>query len=134
MEIITVTAGLIFHKGKYLIAQRRRDKSFEGLWEFPGGKIEPGESCQQCLKREINEEFNIDINVQEYISEVIVNYKNSQLHIYLYKATWDGKGDILICDHEQYAWVTFDEMKEYRWPEADMFFVEELTKKLKRKN
>ncbi len=130
MKQVTVTAGLITHNNRYLIAQRRLDKSLGGFWEFPGGKIEPGETCEQCLQREIKEEFDISVDVKDFVSEITHNYDTFQLHMSLYNATWDGQGKIRICDHEQFAWVTLEEMKNYQWAAADIPFVESLTKNL----
>ena len=130
MKTVTVTAGLIAHNGRFLIAQRRKDKSLGGFWEFPGGKIEPGETCEQCLKREIKEEFDISIDVQDFIGDLTHNYDTFQLHMSLYNASWNGQGTIRICDHEQYAWVTLQEMSQYDWAGADIPFVEMLTKNL----
>ncbi len=130
MKTVTVSAGLIAHNGRFLIAQRRKDKSLGGFWEFPGGKIEPGETCEECLKREIKEEFDINIDVGAFISTLTHDYDSFQLNMSLYHASWDGQGTIRICDHEQYAWVTLDEMKQYEWAGADIPFVEMLTKNL----
>ncbi|TLY30105.1 MAG: NUDIX domain-containing protein, partial [Nitrospirae bacterium] len=58
---IQVAAGLILHEGRYLIAQRKVGVHLGGLWEFPGGKCEPGESLEDCLRRELREELGIEI-------------------------------------------------------------------------
>ena len=71
---ITVCAGVIDYQGKILIAQRRRDKSLGGLWEFPGGKIEAGETHEQTLVREIREEFDIDIQVGKFLTKITHEY------------------------------------------------------------
>ena len=64
-----VAAGIIVCNNKILIAQRKRGKDLEYFWEFPGGKIEPGETCEECLHREIMEEFNLEIRVGKFFME-----------------------------------------------------------------
>ena len=123
-KLVTVTAGVIYHNGKILIAQRRKDKSLGGLWEFPGGKIEAGETCEQTLAREIKEEFDINIQVGKYLMEHTFAYPNFDLKMYVYEAFWDGQGTIKICDHEQYAFVNIDEMKNYEFAGADIPVIE----------
>ena len=128
-KLVTVTAGIIDYQGKILIAERRKDKSLGGLWEFPGGKIEKGETCEQTLKREIKEEFNISVQVGDYITEILHEYPDFWLKMYVYTAKWDGKGEIIICDHEQYKFVTPEEFKNYKFPAADEDLLEYLSKK-----
>ena len=127
-KLITVTAGIIYYQGKILIAQRRKDKSLGGFWEFPGGKIEQGESCEQTLKREIKEEFDISVNVGKYLMEILHEYPDFMLKMYVYEANWDGKGEIRICDHEQYKFVTKEELPNYEFPGADVELLEQLQK------
>lgn len=123
-RLVTVTAGIIHHDGKILIAERRKDKSLGGLWEFPGGKIEQGETCEQTLKREIKEEFDISVEVGDYITEILHEYPDFWLKMYVYDAKWNGNGEIHICDHEQYKFVTPAEFKNYEFPAADVDLLE----------
>ncbi|MBE6450088.1 MAG: (deoxy)nucleoside triphosphate pyrophosphohydrolase [Alphaproteobacteria bacterium] len=123
-KLITVTAGIIYYQDKILIAQRRKDKSLGGLWEFPGGKIEAGETCEQTLAREIKEEFDIQIDVSDYLMEHTFAYPDFDLKMYVYKASWNGLGEIKICDHEQYAFVSIEEMKNYEFAGADIPVIE----------
>ena len=96
-KLVVVAAGVIYYKGKILIAQRRKDKSLGGMWEFPGGKIEAGETCEQALIREIKEEFDIN---------------------------WNGKSKIRICDHERYEFVDTADMGKYEFSGADLAIVD----------
>ena len=74
-----VTAAIITNDDKILIAQRGKDENLAGKWEFPGGKIEKGETPQQCLKREIQEELELNIEVGEFFGESIYTYSNGQI-------------------------------------------------------
>ena len=123
---ITVTAGIIQHDGKILIAQRKKSKSLGGYWEFPGGKIEPGETCSACLAREIKEEFDISIDVGDFLMETDYAYDFGDLKMYVYRALWNGQGDIHICDHEAYRWVRLDELKNFNFAPADVPVVEKI--------
>lgn len=127
-KLVTVTAGVIYHNGKILIAQRRKDKSLGGFWEFPGGKIEAGETCQQTLEREIKEEFDIKIQAGKYLMEHTYAYPDFDLKMYVYEASWDGNGTIKICDHEQYAFVSLGQMDGYSFAGADIPVIEFLKK------
>lgn len=126
MKLITVTAGIISYENRILVAQRRRDKSLGLLWEFPGGKIEPGETPQECLAREIKEEFDISIDVTDFFMEHLHHYDTFDLQMYVYKATWNGQGEIHICDHEQYKWANIDELDQYQFAGADLPVVQKL--------
>lgn len=117
---IFVCAGVINYQGKILIAQRRRDKSLGGLWEFPGGKIESGETHEQTLNREIHEEFDIDIQVGKFLTEITHEYPTFILTMYVYQATWNGLGVIHICDHEEYRFVELNDISQFKMPAADI--------------
>lgn len=119
-RLVTVTAGVIEYQGKILVAERRKDKSLGGFWEFPGGKIEAGETCEQTLKREIKEEFDIEIEVGPYLMEHTFAYPDFDLKMYVYQASWNGEGKIKICDHETYAFVTLEQMEQYPFAGADI--------------
>ena len=84
--MIEVVAGIIYKNNKFLIAQRNLKKSQGGFWEFPGGKVEAGETCEEALKREIKEEFDADIEVKEYVGENIHHYPEKDIKLIFYKA------------------------------------------------
>lgn len=116
--MIEVVAGVIYKDNKFLIAQRNMKKSQGGLWEFPGGKVESNETKRDALKREIKEEFNADIEVTEYIGEIIHHYPEKEVKIYFYKAKLIGD-NIELLEHEAYEWITKEDKVSYKFAGAD---------------
>ena len=116
--MIEVVAGVIYKDNKFLIAQRNMKKSQGGLWEFPGGKVESNETKRDALKREIKEEFNTDIEVTEYIGEIIHHYPEKEVKIYFYKAKLIGD-NIELLEHEAYEWITKEDKVSYKFAGAD---------------
>ena len=84
--MIEVVAGIIYKNNKFLIAQRNLKKDQGGLWEFPGGKVEKNESYENALIREIKEELNADIEVDEYVGENVHHYPEKDIKLIFYKA------------------------------------------------
>lgn len=123
--LIEVTAGILSNNGRILIAQRKDSGKFPKKWEFPGGKIEPGETPEECLEREMGEELNIDVTVNQYLGESIYKYDGGSVKLLAYRITWIS-GDFSIKDHQAIAWVKIDELTDYDFAPADMPFVEKL--------
>ena len=123
---IEVSAALIFHDGKLLIAQRPADVHLGGLWEFPGGKREAGETFEQCLVREIREELGVEISVGELFEEITHDYpeKTVRLKFFLCKLL-SGEPQPLDC--AAVKWIEQSQLAAHEFPAADM----ELLKKLK---
>ena len=120
-----VTAGIIIDNNKILIAQRGANEKLAGKWEFPGGKIELDETPQECLKREIKEELEVDIEVGDYLGESIYTYPNGEINLIAYFATVVD-GDIKLSVHDKIEWITIGEIDEYDFAAADIYFVEKL--------
>lgn len=120
-----VTAGIIIDNNKILIAQRGANEKLAGKWEFPGGKIEVGETPQQCLKREIMEELEVDIEVGDYLGESIYTYPNGEIKLIAYFATVVD-GDIKLSVHDKIEWITISEIDKYDFAPADITFIEKL--------
>ena len=114
-----VTAALIRDKHKILIAQRGRSKRFGWQWEFPGGKVRSDETPEVCLRREIREELNLDIQVGEHFCTVHHKYPDFQIEL---MAFWCSivSGSLQLVEHEQVRWVTITEMSQYDFVEADL--------------
>lgn len=124
--MINVVAAVIKNDdGKILIAQRNLKKSQGGLWEFPGGKIEPNESREEAIVREIREELTIDIEVEGYLAEKVFNYSDKDVNLIAMKCRI-LKGDIKLTEHEDAKLVNEDELDQFEFAPADMFIVERL--------
>jgi mutator protein MutT len=115
---IEVSAALIFHDGKLLITQRHADAHLGGLWEFPGGKREAGETFEQCLVREIREELGVEISVGVLFEEISHTYleKSVRLKFFVCKLL-SGEPQPLDC--AAVRWVERPELAGYEFPAAD---------------
>lgn len=119
MKSIKVTAGVLIENGKVLITRRAPKEHFAGGWEFPGGKIEPNETPEACLARELKEELNIGVSVDKFCTEVTQDYGNMNIHLLAYYCTIiDGK--IQISVHDLYRWVAINDLLKYELLPADV--------------
>ncbi len=123
--MIEVTAAIIQHEGKVLIARRPAGDPLAGEWEFPGGKIEPGETPQECLRREIKEELSIDISVGDYFSDSIYHYPTKTIHLAAYWSTWI-KGEIELRSHDAVEWISISNLNQFNFAPADVPFINKL--------
>jgi 8-oxo-dGTP diphosphatase len=124
--MIEVAAAIIENEhGQILIARRKKGKSQAGMWEFPGGKIEQGETVEACLHRELLEEMKIDILPYEPFGYNDHSYGTTQIRLIAHKAKYVG-GDIALTDHEAYQWVEKSELHTFPFAPADVPFVERL--------
>lgn len=116
--MIEVVAGVIYKNNKFLIAQRNLKKAQGGLWEFPGGKVEKNESYESALIREIKEELNADIEVNEYIGESIHHYPEKDIKLIFYKAKLLSE-EVELLEHESCEWITKEEKDKFEFAGAD---------------
>ena len=110
--MIKVVAAIIYNDNKFLIAKRNYQKSQGGLWEFPGGKVELGETNEEALKREIKEELNIEIEVGEFLTTNIHSYFDKTIELICYKSKIIS-GEIKLLEHEDYQFITTKEFDNY---------------------
>ena len=124
METIEVVAAIITNDGKYFATQRGYG-DFAGGWEFPGGKMEPGETPQDALVREIKEELDADIDVGELIETVEYDYPTFHLtmHCFLCELVSDH---VVLLEHEAAKWLDPDELDSVDWLPADLEVIERL--------
>ena len=120
-----VTAAIILKDHRILIAQRALGQNLAGKWEFPGGKIEPGETRQECLKREIREELDVDIEVSDFFGESIYAYHSGTIKLMAFWCKWIS-GEFTLKVHSKLAWVNCNELDLYDFSPADIPLVEKL--------
>jgi 8-oxo-dGTP diphosphatase len=123
--IIRVTAAILARNRRVLIARRRPGGRQPNLWEFPGGKIEPGESPEDCLRREMKEEFSIDAAIGEYLGSSVYRYDFGVIELLAYRAVWE-KGTMKLRDHGAIRWAAPEELVEVRFSPADVPFAERI--------
>lgn len=120
-----VTAAIILKDNSVLIAQRAPGDKLAGKWEFPGGKIEPRETPQECLKREIKEELDVDIEVLDFFAESIYTYNSGKIRLMAFWCKWVS-GDFTLKVHSNFAWVNHNDLALYDFAPADIPLVEKL--------
>src|SRR5437867_2505384 len=116
--VIEVSAGLIFRSGKLLITQRHDDAHLGGLWEFPGGKREPGESFEQCLARELREELGVKFSVGGELESLTHAYPERTVHLKFFVCRL-VRGEPHPHDCAAVKWVSCGDLKDYEFPAAD---------------
>ena len=123
MEPIRVVAAVIVRDGKVLACRRAPHKSLAGLWEFPGGKVEPGETDEVALAREIREELGIDITVGAFIAESVAPAGETMIHLIAYWAETTTGGEFSSTDHDLMEWMSPASLLEVEWAPADVPFL-----------
>ena len=125
MKPLVVTAAVIEKDGKVLIAKRKKGWRFAGKWEFPGGKIEPGETPEECLRRELREELGIETEIGDFLCSSTYAYSHATVELLVYRAIHTA-GEYTLYDHQEIRWVPPEALRDYEFPEADEPIIEKL--------
>lgn len=125
--MINVTCAIIKINNKILVTQRSEQMKLPLKWEFPGGKLEDGENLIECIKREIKEEINIEIEVVRQLSNSICNYGTFTINLIPFLSKYVS-GEIILAEHKDYKLLEKSELFQLDWAEADVPIVEEFLK------
>ncbi|WEK34675.1 MAG: (deoxy)nucleoside triphosphate pyrophosphohydrolase [Candidatus Pseudobacter hemicellulosilyticus] len=119
MDIIKVVCGVIFKDGKVLLCRRKPAKSLGGYWEFPGGKVEPGEQEQTSLLRELEEELGMKVNIEGHFKTVVHAYDAMTIQLIAYTCLFQ-EASFVLTDHDSYEWVNKADLKNWKLAPADI--------------
>lgn len=124
-RVVDVAAGLVFRAGRLLITQRPQGTHLGGLWEFPGGKLESGETFENALVRELDEELAIDVDVGELVEAITHDYPEKSVHLKFFRCRLRAREP---HPHEvaAFAWVSRDELNDHQFPAADARLLDRL--------
>ncbi len=125
MTPVIVTAAIIRRNNKILLAQRLENSKHPLKWEFPGGKLESGESPEACIKREIMEELNLEIKIKDIFKVVFHQYKDVDILLLCYLCD-SLEGDILPIECNDFKWIDIEELSKFTLVEADIPIVEKI--------
>ena len=124
MKTIEVVAAVILRDGRVFATQRGYG-DFKDMWEFPGGKMEPGENREDALKREIREELAADISVDSFLETVEYDYPKFHLILHCFLCSLETK-EIHLLEHESSRWLSADELDSVDWLPADLSLISKL--------
>jgi len=123
--MIKVICGIIYKDDEIFICRRKSNKSLGGFWEFPGGKIEKGESHEDSLKRELMEELHMEVEVIEYYDSVKYDYGDFAIELIAYTCSFRN-WNLSLTDHDLYEWVMPGETLNWKLSPADIPLVKRL--------
>ena len=130
LKTLDVVAAIIEKDDKILLAQRPEHADQPGMWEFPGGKVEPGETPQQALVREIMEELDTEIKVGEWIDTIEFDYPTFHLSMDCFWAEVT-KGHLELKEAEAAKWLTKDQLDSVAWLPADVTLIDKIRRYMK---
>lgn len=117
MDTLEVVCAVVKNQDTYLIARRARGIG-EGVWEFPGGKVEAGESGEQAAIREFYEELQVCISIDRFLCDIVDSSFSPMVHVRAYLAHMES-GEINLLAHTEYQWVKAEDLNKYSFQEAD---------------
>jgi 8-oxo-dGTP diphosphatase len=128
VELTNVVAGILTLNGRVLICRRRADQPHPLKWEFPGGKVEPGEDPRAALARELREELNVEAVIGEELDSYEVSYGDGLRILLHFYCVTQFQGDLRNLDFEQILWEKSDKLPEYDFLEGDVGLISKLAR------
>ncbi len=126
--VVEVTCAIIEQQGKILAVQRSEEMSLANKWEFPGGKVEEGETYWQCLLREIKEELNIEVDIWEQLPFSDEHYEERTIRLIPFVCSIRDSGQIELVEHNDLVWLPPGKLNTLDWAPADVQVVENYLK------
>ena len=123
MQRVGVVGAALVRDGRVLASRRTEPPRLAGLWEFPGGKVEPGEDDAQALRRELHEELQVTVEVGARLGEDLPIGETGVLRVYLCRLL---EGEPALVDHDAHRWLAADELDDVPWIPVDLPLVEQL--------
>jgi mutator protein MutT len=123
LRLVDVAIGIVVGGGQVLICRRRSGDSFGGYWEFPGGKIEPGETPAGCVRRELREELDIGVSPVRALEIITHDYPKARIRLHPFICRHDS-GEPMAISAAEFLWVAPLALRAYRVPEANRGLVE----------
>ncbi|MCJ1702777.1 (deoxy)nucleoside triphosphate pyrophosphohydrolase [Rathayibacter sp. VKM Ac-2926] len=120
MDVLEVVAAVIESDGRILACRRRPEKDAGGKWEFPGGKVEAGETHEQALAREIREELGVDIEVGDLLTTDVTITSTLTIRLSCFWAKLRGDHPTVSIDHDAMTWTPYAELADHEWAPADL--------------
>ena len=124
MGTVEVAAAVVERDGRYLITRRLEGTHLAGLWEFPGGKILPGEKPEDALRRELQEELGVEAEVGELIETVDWTYPEKSVRLLFFRCAL--RGEPCPQERQEMLWVETGDLSKYQFPTADLRLIERL--------
>jgi len=124
LKEIRVTCAIILFGDRVFVVQRSENMKMPLKWEFPGGKIEPNETEEACIKREIKEEINIEIEIIKKLSQSQFDYPDISIHLIPFLANYKA-GEVILKEHKQYQILKKNDLSILDWADADIPILKE---------
>lgn len=124
---LIVAAGVVSHQGRFLITRRLLGASFAGYWEFPGGKVNPGEGLKAALQRELQEELGIQVEVDAERMVIEHRYSNRAVRLHCFDCRLVG-GEPRALECAEWRWVRPEELDQFQFPPANIALIQSLHK------
>jgi mutator protein MutT len=114
---VVVAAAVIEDRGRFFVTRRQKGVHLEGLWEFPGGKCDPGESLEDCLRRELKEELGVDATIGDELFSVTHDYPDRRVELHFLSCALDRPPEPLLG--QEMRWIARRDLDSLRFPPAD---------------
>jgi 8-oxo-dGTP diphosphatase len=128
--VIRVVGAIVERDGAVFAARRNSDRSAGGLWEFPGGKVEAGESPEAALRRELQEELDVSISVGPFIDRSLSDVGSVRIELSCYAAEFEGDDPVSSSDHDAMQWVPLTDLSSLQWAPGDIPLLDGLPERL----